>query len=116
MNKCLSCGNALEQKDGKREKKFCNNTCRSSYWFKQNKVPKVKTVPIEEWNELQNKLKKLEELKGATITDLNKQSKKVKNLTEEKPKTNYTIDTKNKKEEMPSGLSLSEQLEWRANH
>lgn len=49
------------------------------------------------------------------INDANKQTQEVKNITEEKPKTNYSIDTKNK-EQMPKGLSVAKQLEWRMNH
>lgn len=115
MNKCLNCDKELIQTDGKRDKKFCSNTCRSSYWFKKNKVPKVKTVSIEEWNELQNKLKKFEGLKGASVADLNNPINEVKNITKEPPKTNYTIDIK-RKEVMPDGLTWKEQLEWNRNH
>lgn len=32
---CLNCNKIVPQISGKREKKFCNNTCRSSHWQKE---------------------------------------------------------------------------------
>lgn len=37
MNLCLQCGNTIEQPVGKKTKNFCNNTCRSNYWYDKNK-------------------------------------------------------------------------------
>jgi hypothetical protein len=34
MGKCLNCKKDLVQTAGKREKIFCNSTCRSNYWQK----------------------------------------------------------------------------------
>ena len=32
--KCLECKNDLIQTQGKRERQFCNSTCRSNFWQK----------------------------------------------------------------------------------
>ena len=29
---CLQCGRAVSQTPGRKQKKFCSNTCRSQYW------------------------------------------------------------------------------------
>lgn len=29
---CLQCGRAVPQTPGRKQKKFCSNTCRSRYW------------------------------------------------------------------------------------
>lgn len=34
---CLNCGEPLKQVKGKREKKFCDSTCRSNYWQKEKR-------------------------------------------------------------------------------
>lgn len=48
--KCLECEKELINTEGKRAKKFCNNTCRSNYWQKQNRKnkpkPKVEFTPV----------------------------------------------------------------------
>ena len=31
-HRCLGCGKAVLQPDGRKEKKFCSDRCRSSYW------------------------------------------------------------------------------------
>jgi len=37
MNNCLQCGALVAQVKGKREKKFCGETCRSNFWYSKNK-------------------------------------------------------------------------------
>ncbi len=32
--RCLECEKNLEQTEGKREREFCNTTCRSNFWQK----------------------------------------------------------------------------------
>lgn len=32
---CLQCGRAVSQAPGRKQKKFCSNTCRSRYWNDQ---------------------------------------------------------------------------------
>jgi UTP-glucose-1-phosphate uridylyltransferase len=46
--KCLNCSKNLEQTVGKRERRFCNSTCRSNYWQKQQVIKKgvIKSVKI----------------------------------------------------------------------
>lgn len=34
---CLECEKGLSQIEGKREKQFCNSTCRSNYWQKSKR-------------------------------------------------------------------------------
>lgn len=36
--KCPNCKKDLEQTQGKREKQFCNSTCRSNYWQKLKRI------------------------------------------------------------------------------
>lgn len=40
MGLCLHCNKWIKQPEGKREKLFCNNTCRSNYWYSKNKKGK----------------------------------------------------------------------------
>lgn len=59
MSKCLACGKELPPKtEGKRERKFCDNKnkCKQLYHSKNQKEKKFKTIPIEQWEELQKKL------------------------------------------------------------
>ncbi len=47
MGLCLQCNKWIKQPEGKRTKLFCNNTCRSNYWYTKNKKeadPKVKDL------------------------------------------------------------------------
>ena len=44
MSNCKQCGKVVPQKEGKRERKFCSDTCRQKNW--QDK--KAKTKPLEE--------------------------------------------------------------------
>lgn len=46
MGLCLQCNKWINQPEGKRKKVFCNNTCRSNYWYGKNK--KNKKSPISE--------------------------------------------------------------------
>lgn len=46
-SKCPKCGKELKQTPGKRAKVFCNSTCRSGYWAKNNKKEVVKEVKEE---------------------------------------------------------------------
>jgi len=54
--KCLNCNTELIQIPKKREKQFCNSTCRSNYWqkakrkVKGNSKPDVKKKILEERN------------------------------------------------------------------
>ena len=68
MNNCLQCGEPVTRVEGKREKKFCNETCRSNFWYAKNKKGQQK------------------------ITDLTKPNKEIKPTVQ--PKTNYSINTR----------------------
>jgi hypothetical protein len=83
MSNCLKCNKPLVMLENKREKKFCNSTCRSSYWQKEKvkmkatkKTPKVvKTEPIKDKPKpnacVNPAFKTLEELKAACPKELN---------------------------------------------
>lgn len=40
MDKCLHCGSDLVHVPGRRKKTFCNETCRSGFWYGKNKKSK----------------------------------------------------------------------------
>lgn len=44
MALCKKCGKWLTQVEGRRKKEFCNNTCRSNYWYGKNKKTSVKDL------------------------------------------------------------------------
>jgi len=60
--KCLECKSDLVQLEGKREKQFCNSSCRSNYWqkaqrkIKKNNKPQNKKNILAERNTLPNKI------------------------------------------------------------
>lgn len=41
---CLNCNAEIEQTLGKRERMFCNSTCRSNYWQKQKRLKKATKI------------------------------------------------------------------------
>ena len=45
--RCLNCGENLNHTEGKREKVFCNTTCRSNYWQKSERLEK-KGLSVEQ--------------------------------------------------------------------
>lgn len=45
--RCLNCGKNLNHTEGKREKVFCNTTCRSNYWQKSERLEK-KGLTVEQ--------------------------------------------------------------------
>lgn len=47
MDKCLNCGKELKHIDGRRKKTFCNDTCRSNYWYKKNVSERLNKVIIQ---------------------------------------------------------------------
>lgn len=69
MGFCLQCKKWVVQTEGKKQKQFCNSTCRSNYWYAQNK--KQSTQP--------------------SIRDLTKPTHEIKPF--EQPETNYSINT-----------------------
>lgn len=69
MGLCLQCSKWIKQPEGKRAKLFCNNTCRSNFWYSKNK--KTDNNP--------------------KIKDLNRATNVLK--PQEQPRTNYSINT-----------------------
>lgn len=43
LNICLACGSPIEQTPGKRRRKFCNPSCRTRYWNRNNDATEVFT-------------------------------------------------------------------------
>ncbi len=62
---CLNCDKELVNLMGKRQKQFCNSTCRSNYWQKTNRIAKVKKDIKKEANKLPEPPK---ELTGIELT------------------------------------------------
>ena|ERR1035437_679951 len=58
MEECLNCKKELISESGKREKKFCDDKCRASYWQK-NKKKEPKYVQFKTFQELQDKFNAL---------------------------------------------------------
>lgn len=84
MSKCLACGADLPPRtEGKRERKFCDNKnkCKQLYHSKNQKEKKFKTIPIEQWVEIQKKLAATQTGKAINLDEL---------------KLNDTVDTKEK--------------------
>lgn len=44
MSNCKNCGKEVEQKQGRRKREFCSDTCRQKHW----QAKKTKTPPLEE--------------------------------------------------------------------
>lgn len=47
MGMCKHCNKWIIQPEGRRKKEFCNNTCRSNYWYGKNKKGKDKELDTE---------------------------------------------------------------------
>jgi hypothetical protein len=86
MNKCLNCGAEIIQKNGGKERKFCDNLnkCKQAY-FNKNKKPK-KYVQVEKFEALKKELDDLKqkkifpksdaEIKNDSATKANKEKQK----------------------------------------
>lgn len=61
MSNCLNCTKELEPKEGKREKKFCNDNCRASYYSKNTKKKEPKYVQFKSFQSLKEQLDKAKE-------------------------------------------------------
>jgi endogenous inhibitor of DNA gyrase (YacG/DUF329 family) len=57
MSKCKECNQSLELVAGRRQKEFCSRKCRNAFHNRKLKGKRFKRVPIEEWEEMQAKLK-----------------------------------------------------------
>ena len=109
MSNCLECGTELTQTEGKREKKYCGNTCRVKYYLKEKNKDKPKgkrgrpaknketsppkemqsTVPLEDGVGIG-----ITEDENGTPTDISETSKQQLKPT------------------MPKGLSLEDRIKW----
>jgi endogenous inhibitor of DNA gyrase (YacG/DUF329 family) len=74
---CPNCGKEVEQTDGKREKRFCDVTCRSNFWQKEQR--KSKKQPLFKT--------------GVAVQNLNQNTCQQQPITSEPPKSNYAINT-----------------------
>lgn len=58
---CKQCNKELIQTEGRREKEFCDSTCRSKYWYGQNKKGKKKKKQVAADTEKEEPTKKVKE-------------------------------------------------------
>jgi endogenous inhibitor of DNA gyrase (YacG/DUF329 family) len=70
MKTCLNCGKEIEQKEGKRERKFCGDVCRATH-FRQKNAGKKKYVKIETYEKLQKELEEERKRKPAYLPVVN---------------------------------------------
>ena len=98
MGECLNCGKPIENVQGRRPKKYCDNKgkCKGEYFRKQKKEPKyVQKEVYDALNEkYQNILSKINPNQG-NIDDCNKglHEAVINDLTNKNKKSNYTINT-----------------------
>lgn len=115
MTNCLNCNAEIEQKEGKREKKFCDGNCRATHWAKNNDKKEPKYVLFSTFKDLQEKYQNVISKSGLTgkpvtitITDADKN---IKMLNKPQNKTNTDNKKENEGESMPevdNGLILAE--------
>lgn len=60
VKKCLNCGKEVEQVEGKRERLYCNPSCKASY-FRKNKPKEKKYIQIKTFEKLLKENKALKE-------------------------------------------------------
>lgn len=68
---CLCCGKEIKQTEGKREKVYCDTTCRSNYWQKAKRLEEKK-FSAEEIVTLLTPVKRDNEFKEVTKEDMAK--------------------------------------------
>ncbi len=94
MSNCKNCNAKIELKQGRRPREFCDNNqkCRNEYFRKNKKSATHKTIPIEQWEEIQKKLKQV----GKPITESQNKAdtgdKKV-NMGNTQPKEETPVNT-----------------------
>jgi hypothetical protein len=110
MDTCLNCKEPIEQIKGKRKKTFCDSTCRSNYWQKQNrKQNKAILAPISV-RDVENHQpdKKTPPIEGKITATVN-----VKNFANQ-PKSNYSINTRPVRSEGEDSLDYAARVnEWK---
>jgi len=57
MNECLNCGKEVVQKEGRRKRLYCSDTCRVKF-NRQKHGKKVRWVSVEKYNELLERVSK----------------------------------------------------------
>lgn len=108
---CLNCGSEILREPHKKEKVFCNSSCRSNYWQKTKKLEK-EGLSVDE---ILKRIKKTAKKRKVKITDLSKPTNVKK--PKEQEKTNYSINTGKHplwKEGDPSEGSMSFYLKYEA--
>lgn len=99
MKQCLNCKKEIVQVEGKREKHFCDDNCRASYWQKNKKKKEPKYVQFKTFQELQDKFNELAKRNGEFDNS-------------EKEKEESEQSTKNQKQEInPDNSELLKQIE-----
>lgn len=83
---CPNCKKEITQIEGKRQKVFCNSTCRSNVWQKKNREKKTKKEPpkeipikqeVKSESEIELRILKIEELLKLTPKYLPSQKRAV---------------------------------------
>jgi len=104
--KCTNCGAEIKQAEGKRERRFCDSTCRSGYWQKQKRASNVKKeyVPLPK--------DYVPSIRIAAIDVLGNKKPLVNKLTPEvkvefKPKTLAELKAK-----CPKGFDVFDKAKW----
>lgn len=104
---CKNCGEKLENVSGKRQKEFCNGTCRSNYWQKQARIKKkgapkknyTKNIgmmmPLKESIPIKEPILSFDASK-VDVKDLTKPTNQVKPITDPPAKTNKSVNTARK--------------------
>jgi len=98
---CLNCNKEVIQKEGKRERKYCNNTCKNQYWLKTHK----KEPKYVQYGTYKKVLDELIELKNVKLSDLSQELPK-DNTIQVKPQNTpekgvKKLNNDNQKEPMP---------------
>jgi len=75
MNLCKQCGGEIKQPEGKRKKGFCNNTCRSNFWYNKNRKVEVKNLNNQTTGlkETEKKAAQNESINTERVADLEKE-------------------------------------------
>jgi hypothetical protein len=91
MATCENCGKPLKNIKGKRAKRFCDSTCRSGLWHRQNRSSNTvqeRSVPVKEVVDYYEQFmkRKMECVSGEDWKGLQKEIIKSSDLTKEQTK------------------------------
>lgn len=100
MNKCLNCGKEIKQKEGARERKFCENqnACKQAYHNKNKKQPKY--VTLKSFQELKAELDKAKEDNSELLAKI-EENNKPENKAKIEARRNGTEDNTKKEHKQP---------------